>query len=346
MTPMKLDPNADLETWRETFASDFIGNDPRILESLTEARNVADTDCTVLVTGETGTGKELVARMIHGASPRANRAIVPLNCAAIPDSLIEAELFGHTKGAFTGAVAAREGRLAAADGGTLFLDEIGELPLQAQAKLLRVLQDGMLTPVGADKEIRIDVRVIAATNRDLEQMVDEGTFRADLYYRLTVIQIELPALRERSDDIVPMARHFLAETNARLQRSVTGFDASAERVLEGHDWRGNVRELAHTIERSVIMKRTGVLTAADIRLSGKKARPPRSVMAAVTTVAPTNDTSNDSTNDLNLKKAVDTVEEKFIRTALERTAGNRTEAAALLGLNRTTLVERLRKIAV
>ncbi|MDZ4693585.1 MAG: sigma-54 dependent transcriptional regulator [Deltaproteobacteria bacterium] len=343
---MKLDPNADLETWRIAFAPEFIGDDPRILESLTEARNVADTDCTVLVTGETGTGKELVARMIHGASPRANRALVPLNCAAIPDSLIEAELFGHTKGAFTGAIAAREGRLASADGGTLFLDEIGELPLQAQAKLLRVLQDGMLTPVGADKEIRIDVRVIAATNRDLEQMVDEGTFRADLYYRLTVIQIDLPALRERADDIAPMAHRFLTETNARLQRSVTGLDASAERVLKEHAWRGNVRELAHTIERSIVMKRGGVLTAADIRFSGKKARPIRAVMAVVNSAFPTNDTTEAAANDLNLRKAVDTVEEKFIRTALERTAGNRTEAAALLGLNRTTLVERLRKIAV
>jgi transcriptional regulator with GAF, ATPase, and Fis domain len=343
---MKLDPNADLDTWRDAFAPEFIGNDSRILESLTEARNVADTDCTVLVTGETGTGKELIARMIHGASPRSRNALVPLNCAAIPDSLIEAELFGHTKGAFTGAIAAREGRLASADGGTLFLDEIGELPLQAQAKLLRVLQDGMLTPVGADKEIRIDVRVIAATNRDLEQMVDEGTFRADLYYRLTVIQIDLPALRERADDIAPMAQHFLRETNARLQRSVTGLDASAERVLTEHDWRGNVRELAHTIERSVVMKREGVLTAADIRFSGKKARPARPVMTVVTSTAPTNDTTEATSNDLNLRKAVDTVEEKFIRTALERTSGNRTEAAALLGLNRTTLVERLRKIAV
>jgi len=319
-----------LYSWRRRFAPDILGEDPRLVEALDTVHSVADTDCTVLITGESGTGKEMIARALHASSPRARGPFIALNCAAIPDTMVEAELFGHVRGAFTGAHATRSGRVVAADGGTLFLDEIGDMPLHAQAKLLRVLQDRTITPVGADMPVSIDIRVVAATNQDLEAMIDEGRFRGDLYYRLGVIPVDLPPLRERRNDIIELARELLEQINARHRRNVTGLDSSAQRALIAHHWPGNVRELAHVIERTILLKKTGVVSASDLRL-GCRNRRGASQWAAKTMKG------------LDLRQAIEHVERELIDEALERTGGNRTEAAALLGLNRTTLVEKIRK---
>jgi transcriptional regulator with PAS, ATPase and Fis domain len=314
------------------------GSSSCLRESLTTLLQVADTDCTVLLTGESGTGKELFARELHASSTRASGPFAAINCAAIPESMMEAELFGHVRGSFTGATGTRPGRLAAADGGTLFLDEIGDLPLAAQAKLLRVLQEGTITPVGSDSDVAIDVRVVAATHRDLEQMVTEGTFRADLYFRLNVVQIQLPSLRTRgAADILELADHFLAESATKHRRKVADIDPDARKALLDYHWPGNVRELSHKIERAVLLTRSASITVSDLNLGRAPSRP-RSVTAPELRVI-------NGQADLDLKKALERVEKHFIEKALERTNGNRTEAAALLGLNRTTLVEKMRKIA-
>ncbi len=334
----------ELREWRRSNAPDLFGADPRLLDVLDTIRSVADTSSTVLIAGETGTGKELVARAVHQGSGRRSGPFVPLNCAAIPESLIESELFGHTRGAFTGAMVAREGRIAAAHEGTLFLDEIGDMPLPAQAKLLRVLQDRQVVPVGSDRAVPVDVRIVAATHRDLEAMVEEGTFRADLYFRLSVIRIELPPLRERKGDIVPLAQRFVERANEATGRRVSAIDAGAAQLLRDHEWKGNVRELYNVVERAVVMKKSGVLTAGDIHLPGKRAASKTAAArASAPAIAPVSSSST-LIEELNLKSAVDTVERKLIQMALEKSGGNRTEAAALLGLNRTTLVEKLRKL--
>jgi transcriptional regulator with PAS, ATPase and Fis domain len=299
---------------------------------------VADTTCTILLSGESGTGKELFARALHKRSARAEGPFAAINCAAIPESMMEAELFGHVRGSFTGATGSRTGRLAAADGGTLFLDEIGDMPLAAQAKLLRVLQEGTITPVGSDTDVTIDVRVVAATHHDLEQMVAEGKFREDLYFRLNVVPIHLPNLRARGPgDILDLAGFFLTETVRKHRRQVIDFDPDARQGMLDYHWPGNVRELAHKIERAVLLARGPNITAADLNLGRavQRTRPPTLPEARAI----------GNQNDLDLKKALDRVEKHFIEKALERTNGNRTEAAALLGLNRTTLVEKMRKIA-
>ncbi len=326
-----------LTAFRARFAPGLVGDHPRLLEVIKVVRNVAETNCTVLITGESGTGKEVVARAIHDASPRHEGPFVAMNCAAIPDNLIEDELFGHARGAFTSANGAREGRLLSAAGGTLFLDEIGDMPLAAQAKMLRVLQDRRVTPVGSDRAIPVDVRVLAATNKRLEDEVQKGSFRADLCYRLSVIPLKLPPLRERALDILPLARHFLDRANLEHGRGATGFDPCAERALTAHAWPGNVRELGNAVERAVVLRREGgLITEPDLMLpqaQGPAARP---------TPVPQ---ASGATTPLNLKSAMDAVERQYIEEALERTGGNRTEAAALLGLNRSTLVEKIRKFA-
>jgi transcriptional regulator with GAF, ATPase, and Fis domain len=318
--------------------SNIRGSSTCLRDAVSVLLSVADTDCTVLLTGESGTGKELFARALHAHSARAGRPFAALNCAAIPESMMEAELFGHVRGSFTGATGSRSGRLAAADGGTLFLDEIGDMPLAAQAKLLRVLQEGTITPVGSDTDVAIDVRVVAATHRDLEQMVAEGKFRADLYFRLNVVPIQLPSLRARgAEDILELAGHFLAESARKHRRPVSEFDADARQVLVDYHWPGNVRELAHKIERAVLLARGAAIAPGDLNLA-------RPVQRARSMTAPELRVFTGQ-GDLDLKKALDRVEKHFIEKALERTKGNRTEAAALLGLNRTTLVEKMRKIA-
>jgi DNA-binding NtrC family response regulator len=338
----------DLDTWRAAHAPGVEGEDPLFVAAMEVARQVADTEVTVLIGGESGTGKELIARAIHAGSNRGDGPFIAINCASIPDSLIEAELFGHTRGAFTGAERAREGLLLSAHTGTLFLDEIGDMPMAAQSKLLRVLQERTITPVGSDRAIPVDVRVVAATHRDLEAMVEAGTFRADLYFRLSVVSLDLPALRDRKSDIVPLAHSFLRKATAASGRACTGFDPLAEAALVSHGWPGNVRELENTVARAVVLRRHGVIAAADLQLGGRKSRmtPPKPFAAvAAPSAAPAAPIQvEDVSHDLNLRLAMEGVEKRLIRAALERAGGNRSEAAALLGLNRTTLVEKLRKI--
>jgi transcriptional regulator with GAF, ATPase, and Fis domain len=338
----------DLSAWRTQFAPEVVGDAPAIVDALETIRQVAGTDCSVLITGETGTGKELFARAVHRASPRRNRSLIPINCAAIPESLLETELFGHVKGAFTGATNARTGRFMSAHEGTIFLDEIGDLPLAAQAKLLRVLEERVVSPVGSDSDIPVDVRIIAATHRNLAEMVEQGKFRADLYFRLAVVPIHLPALRDRPDDILVIASLFVARAAERLGRNVDGLDAAARTALTAYHWPGNVREMSHVIERAVLLARKPVLGHADIPLPNQRAKfaraaddsGPVQLPAQITALTKAlGDTS------LDLRSALEALERQLIDRALQKAGGNRTEAAALLGLNRTTLVEKLRKYA-
>ncbi len=349
----------DFNSWRTSFASEVVGESPEILDALETIRRVAATDCSILITGETGTGKELFARAVHRGSNRKNRKFIPINCAAIPEQLLESELFGHIKGAFTGAVNARSGRFMSAHEGTIFLDEIGDLPLSAQAKLLRVLEERVVSPVGADADLPVDVRIIAATHRNLEKMVEEGTFRADLYFRLAVVPVELPALRERPEDIIRIAELCIARSAAKLGRKVEGIDDAARQTLLSYSWPGNVRELAHMIERAVLLTRGDSIVDADLQIPGRKVKFARassqelrasgsSPVIAIKATEPTtvvNAPAIPLSDTLDLRSALENLERQLIDRALTKAGGNRTEAAALLGLNRTTLVEKLRKYA-
>jgi len=295
---------------------------------------VADTGCTVLVTGESGTGKELVARGLHEASNRATRPFVAVNCGAIPEALLESELFGHVKGAFTGAHATKPGRLAYAEGGTLFLDEIGELSLALQVKLLRVLQLREYAPVGDNRTVRADVRVVAATNIDLEDAVARGAFREDLYYRLNVIHLHVPALRDRVADIPMLAQRFLEQTSLKVGRAGLSISPAAMEHLVRWSWPGNVRELENALERGVILCPGSVIEPSDLpaRVQGLVAALPGRAFAAEL-----------PDGGLELRAAVEAFENGLIRQALERTGWNKNQAARLLGLNRTTLVEMLKR---
>ncbi len=246
--------------------------------------------------------------------------------------MVEAELFGHAKGAYTGASSTRAGRVMAAQGGTLFLDEVGDLPLTAQSKLLRALQEREVTPVGSDTPVPCDVRVVAATHRDLKTMVDAGEFRLDLYYRLNVIRVHAAPLRERPEDVVPLARHFIAMFNERAGRCVAGLTSQAEAALASHNWPGNVRELSNAIERAVVLSSSPMLDATALGLEA--ARPSKANAPCAPSLP----------EELDLRTAIKRVEGQLIARALEKSGGNRTEAAAILGLNRTTLVEKIRKL--
>jgi DNA-binding NtrC family response regulator len=326
---------SDPITWRDRVAPWLLGNDPAMLPVFATLSQVADTSCTVLITGESGTGKELVAKSLVAGSSRARSAFVPVNCAAIPPSLVESELFGHAKGAFTGAHSARAGRFAQADGGTIFLDEIGEMELNVQAKLLRLIQDGELYPVGEEVPQKIDVRILAATNRKLENEVAAGRFRADLFWRLNVIPVELPALRQRSNDIPSLCQHFINRANDRNRRNVAGIDADAMKALRRHSWPGNIRELENMIERLVIMRGQGQIVLNDLPPTLRAARDATNPNGTVVPDLPDEGTD--------LRAMLEQVEERMIAEALERTGGNKNRAAELLGLNRTTLVEKLRR---
>jgi transcriptional regulator with GAF, ATPase, and Fis domain len=249
----------------------IIGQSPSLREVLKKARVVAPTDSTVLLLGETGTGKELVARSVHALSSRAERSFIKLNCAAVPSGLLESELFGHERGAFTGAVNQKVGRVELADQGTLFLDEIGELPLELQPKLLRLLQDREFERLGGVRTLHVDVRIVAATNRDLRQDIADRNFREDLFYRLNVFPIQMPPLRERRSDIPLLVRHFVAKHAARMARHIDEIPEATKEILQNWNWPGNVRELENMIERMVILTRGSVLAAPPVELEGPQA---------------------------------------------------------------------------
>jgi sigma-54 specific flagellar transcriptional regulator A len=309
----------------------IVGKDAGMRRVLDAIERVANTSCTVLITGESGTGKELVVAALHDQSARASRPLVTVNCGAIPETLIESELFGHAKGAFTGAHAARQGFVAAAEGGTLFLDEVGELPLQVQVKLLRLLQQREYSMVGDSRAHKSDIRIVAATNRDLEVEVANRRFREDLFYRLNVIQIELPALRDRADDIELLAFHFLAKSATRAGRQVVAFTPEALEVLRAYPWPGNVRSLENTVERAVLLARGALITVDDLPEKIRGAAPSAGTPASLPDAG------------IDLRAAVEQYENKMIVEALGRTGGNKNRAAQLLGLNRTTLVEMMKR---
>ena len=307
----------------------IVGDSPALRRVLALAAQVAPTDSTVLIQGETGTGKELVARAIHDRSPRRERPLVRINCAALPRDLVESELFGHEKGAFTGAVQQRRGRFELADGGTLLLDEVGELPLEAQAKLLRVLQEHEFERVGGARSLRADVRVIAATNRDLQAQVAAGGFRSDLYYRLNVFPIAMPPLRERRDDIPRLVQHFAAKAARKLGKTLEGIAPAFIEQASAYDWPGNIRELENLIERAMIMSDGTRLDAIEL----------------FSKASPSDKASPAAQADATLEE----IERAHIRRVLERTRwaieGER-GAARLLGLNPSTLRGRLRKLGI
>ncbi|HEU5262501.1 MAG TPA: sigma-54 dependent transcriptional regulator [Gemmatimonadales bacterium] len=304
----------------------LIAESPAMRAALDLVARVAEHKTTVLVTGESGTGKEVIAQAIHRASPRANAAFVAINCAAIPETLLESELFGYVRGAFTGATADKVGLFEQADGGTLLLDEIGELPLGLQAKLLRVLEDGEVRRVGDKKTRRVDVRVVAATAKNLEAEASGGRFRQDLYYRLNVVVIHLSPLRDRREDIAPLARHFAAQLSRRLGRPLT-LSPAAWAWLDQQPWRGNVRELEHTLERAAVLSDATVLEPADL-MAGPSLR-----------VAPQPSTGVAGT----LGETVEAAERQAIAAALAAAGSNRREAARRLGISLRTLFYKLRQ---
>jgi sigma-54 dependent transcriptional regulator, flagellar regulatory protein len=401
---------------RTTSRGDIISQDARLGAVLETVDRVARSTCTVLVTGESGTGKELVVAALHDASPRAAAPMITINCGAIPADLVESELFGHAKGAFTGAQAARRGLVAAAEGGTLFLDEIGELPLQVQVKLLRLLQQREYTPLGETRAVKCDVRIVAATNRNLEVEVNAGRFREDLYYRLNVIHLELPALRERTSDVTMLAKHFCRVLAERCGRTdILGLSESALAAIAADPWTGNVRALENAIERGVLLARGPFVEAEDVFTRSRVAAKLGAVAVAAAAPSAANDVAGKITPDVEaelrsllqsakpvkthampgaaaqhlphgataevsvtvvdepatneiatgvgsirrgsnpnfprmlpdsgveLFSAVDSYQNNLIRQALARTEGNRNRAAQLLGVNRTTLVEMIRR---
>jgi two-component system response regulator AtoC len=294
---------------------------------------VAPTPATVLLTGESGTGKELAARAIHEISPRSAMAFVAVNCGAIPAELIESELFGHVRGAFTDASRDKQGLAAEADGGTLFLDEIGELPIALQVKLLRFLEDGEVRRVGDTRAERVDVRVVAATARDLQRAVKEGGFREDLFYRLHVVGIRLPALRERPEDIPALVEHFLAKyRRLRPEAPLRGITPEALEAMLAFRWPGNVRELEHAVERAVVLADGPDIGLGDLpdELRSPPPRPHPPIPGG----------------DLSVKRAIRSMEEELIRQALERTGGNRTRAAELLDLSYRALLYKIKEYAI
>jgi len=321
----------------------LVGESQAIQEIFNTIDKVAATESTVLITGESGTGKELVAKAIHAKSSRADKPMIIVNCGAIPNELLEAELFGHVKGAFTGAINNRIGRFEAANGGTIFLDEVGELPMALQVKLLRVLQTKQFEAVGSSKTTEVDVRIIAATNRDLEEAARKKEFREDLYYRLNVIPVRIPALRERKSDIAILVNHFLGQFNTATGHNVEAPSGEIMEALMSYDWPGNVRELENLMERLVILKGQGTVDLGDLphRIFQRYAEGrPAGAGALSEWEFPRMVLPNSG---VDLKNIVAAFENHLIDQALARTGNNKNRASELLQMNRTTLVEKLRK---
>jgi transcriptional regulator with GAF, ATPase, and Fis domain len=314
----------------------ILGRSPALRAALARAEKVAPTQTTVLLTGESGTGKELVARAIHYASPRAEGPFLAINCAALPETLLESELFGHEKGAFTGADRQKAGRFELAAGGTLFLDEVGELSPAVQAKLLRVIQEREFERVGGRSTLRADVRIITATNRDLERSVAEGRFREDLFYRLNVFTVHLPPLRDRGDDVLLLAEHFVRDLAAKFGRGNAGLSREARDALLAHAWPGNIRELQNAVERALIMSEGGLLTAAQLGITLRSPRPAEEMPgdgSAHPVASPT-------------AHSLQELEKRMVIDALEKAKGNKSRAAKLLGLTRFQLYTRLKRYSL
>jgi DNA-binding NtrC family response regulator len=297
----------------------IVGRSRRMQEVIKTSELVAKTKSTVLITGETGTGKEMVARAIHYHSPQRDMPLIKVNCAAIPESLLESELFGHVRGAFTGAATSKKGKFALADGGTIFLDEIGTMSTALQAKLLRVLQEREFEPLGSERTQKVDVRVIAATNRDLRQMVSEGKFQEDLYYRLNVIPVHIAPLRERREDIPILVEHFIAKHAQRAGKRIDGIEPTVMETLKSADWPGNVRELENTVERAVVLTPTSIIGPDVVRLLG-----------ATTSAA-------SGLPSLNLRQNLDWTERETVRRALEGAGGIKKDAAEAMGISQRAL---------
>ena len=310
--------------------SDIIGKSSPMKQLYETLSLVAPSDASVLISGESGTGKELIANAIHHNSPRKKKPFIKVNCAALPEALLESELFGHEKGAFTGAVAKKKGRFNLADQGSIFLDEIAEMAMPTQAKILRVLQEQEFEPVGGTQTIKVDTRVITATNRVLKDEVENGAFREDLYYRLNVVELNMPPLRERGGDIPLLADHFLKKYAKKNKRRIIGFNPLSMDILMRHDWPGNVRELENVIERAVIMARGDVIKSTDLPESLKK-----------------DDIDNKTDRiDMSPGRALKDVEKEMILLTLEETGGNRTHASKILGISRRTLQLKLKEYGI
>jgi two-component system NtrC family response regulator len=294
-------------------------------------KRVADTPTTVLVAGESGTGKELIARGIHKASSRSQAPFVPINCAAVPENLLESELFGYEKGAFTGAVSLKQGKFEFADGGSLFLDEVGEMSLNLQVKLLRVLQEQEFQRVGGNKDIKVDVRIIAATNKDLKEEVDAGRFRADLFFRLNVVSIKVPPLRERREDIPVLVAHFLSKFGVRLQRPIKEVDSDVISAFYRYSWPGNVRELENVIERALVLSRGSIIVPDDLP---PEIRESREIEEGLDTLI---------SWERGLAETLDAIEERMIRQALKRAGNVQAQAAKTLGISRSNLQYKMKK---
>ena len=306
----------------------IVGRSKNFLRVLEQAARVSQYDTTVLIQGETGTGKELIARAIHQNSPRKNKPFVTINCGAIPQNLVESELFGYVRGAFTGATLSKAGKIEAADGGTLFLDEVGELPLEAQVKLLRVLQQGELSKVGATEPTRVDVRVVAATHRNLAAMIEDGMFREDLFYRLAVVPLQLPPLRERRDDIPPLIEGLFARARARHGMEHIHLAPQTLLRLAAYRWPGNVRELENVLERLLVLSSGNIITEDDL---------PEELRRVSTATAPFSiDLPEEGVS-------LEGIEKELIERALERFSGNQTHAARYLDISRRTLIYRMEK---
>jgi DNA-binding NtrC family response regulator len=308
------------ELVRQEAPFEFIGKSRQVQDILALIQKVAPTDSPVFIQGESGTGKELVANTVWHFSKRKDAPIIALNCAALSENLIESEIFGHEKGAFTSAFQTKHGLVEVADKGTLFLDEIGEMPIGLQAKLLRFLDSGEFRRVGGNKSLRVDVRVIAATNKDLSAVIKTGAFREDLYYRLNVINIIIPPLRERREDVAELARHFLAKYAKKLAKPVTDFTSEALELLSAYRWPGNVRELENVIERAVIVCEAGAIGAEDLSIS-----------------------SYDAVADMSVNPSLEEMEKNYILRVLKEAGGNQSKASQLLGIDRKTLYLKLKK---